>query len=71
MSPVNRDIFTVKSDRKRRITNAIDSADANADADVNPHNFVVFTKTMTFGKMDKKLTYSKETGSGLSTDTEY
>lgn len=62
MSPVNRDIFTVKSDRKRRITNAIDSADANADADANPYNFVVFNKTITFGKMGKKLTYSKESG---------
>lgn len=62
MSPVNRDIFTVKSDRKRRITNAIDTTDPNSDAEANPHNFVVFNKTMTFGKMGKKLTYSKDTG---------
>lgn len=61
MSPVNRDMFTVKLDRKRRITNAIDTADANADADANPYNFVVVNKTMTFGKMGKKLTFSKET----------
>lgn len=62
MSPVNRDVFTVKSDRKRRITNAIDTTDPNADAEANPHNFVIFNKTMTFGKMGKKLTYSKDTG---------
>ncbi len=62
MSPVNRDIFTVKSDRKRRITNAVDTTDPNSDAEANPHNFVVFNKTMTFGKMGKKLTYSKDTG---------
>jgi hypothetical protein len=62
MSPVNRDIFTVKSDRQRKITNAIDTTDPNSDAEANPHNFVVFNKTMTFGKMGKKLTYSKESG---------
>lgn len=62
MSPINRNVFTVKSDRKRRITNAVDTADANADADANPHNFVVFNKTLTFGKMGKKLTFSKDTG---------
>ena len=45
MSPVNRDIFTVKSDRKRRITNAVDSTDPNSDACANPFNFVVFNKS--------------------------
>lgn len=62
MSPLNRDIFTAKSDKKRRITNAIDSTDPNADAEANPHNFVVFNKTITFGKMGKKLTFSKDSG---------
>lgn len=62
MSPVNRDIFTVNSDRKRRITNAVDTTDPNTDADANPGNFIVFNKTITFGKMGKKLTYSKDTG---------
>ena len=62
MSPINRDIFTVKSDKLKSITNAVDTADANADADANPHNFVIFNKTITFGKMGKKLTYSKDSG---------
>lgn len=62
MSPVNRDLFTVNSDRKRRITNAVDTTDPNTDAGANPHNFVVFNKTITFGKMGKKLTYSKDSG---------
>lgn len=62
MSPVNRDIFTVKSDRKRRITNAVDTSDPNADVGPNPYNFVVFNKTMTFGKNGKKLTFSKDAG---------
>ncbi len=62
MSPVNRDMFTVNSDRKRRITNAVDTADTNADADANPGNFVILNKTITFGKMGKKLTYSKDSG---------
>lgn len=62
MSPVNRDIFTVKSDRKKSITNAVDTSDPNSDAEANPHNFVVFNKTITFGKMGKKLTFSKDSG---------
>jgi len=62
MSPLNRDIFTVKSDRQKSITNAVDTSDPNSDADANPYNFVVFNKTITFGKMGKKLTYSKDSG---------
>lgn len=62
MSPVNRDMFTVKSDKTKRITNAVDTSDPNSDAPANPHNFVVFNKTITFGKMGKKLTYSADTG---------
>ncbi|AXH77843.1 MAG: hypothetical protein [Cressdnaviricota sp.] len=63
MSPVNRDIFTVRSDRKKRITNAVDIvADPNTDADANPGNFIQFNKTLTFGKMGKKLTFAKDAG---------
>jgi len=62
MSPINRDIFTVKSDRQRAITNAVDTTDPNSDAEANPHNFVVFNKTITFGKMGMKLTFSKDSG---------
>ena len=62
MSPVNRDVFTVRGDRKKRITNAVDTTDSNVDADANPGNFIQFNKTLTFGKLGKKLTFSRDAG---------
>ena len=63
MSPVNRDMFVVKQDRKLKLTNNVDVAsDPNTDADANPYNFKINNKTITFGKMGKKILYSKDTG---------
>lgn len=63
MSPINRDLFSVKSDKKLKITNAVDTTDANSDADANPHNFKIANKTMRFGKgPGKKLTFAKDEG---------
>lgn len=62
MSPVNRDMFVVKQDRKIKLTNAVDTTDANSDADANPYNFKVNNKTISFGKAGKKMLYSKDSG---------
>ncbi len=62
MSPINRDMFTVKKDKKLKITNNVDTSDPNNDADANPYNFKVINKTMRFGKTGKKLTFDKEAG---------
>lgn len=60
MSPVNRDLFTVKQDRKFKLTNNVDGPGTNTDVGANPYNFKVNNKTITFGKMGKKLAYSKD-----------
>lgn len=62
MSPLNRDLFVAKQDRKFKLTNNVDGPGTNVDVGANPHNFKVNNKTMTFGKMGKKLTYSKDVG---------
>lgn len=63
MSPINRDLFSVKSDKKLKITNNVDTSDPNSDADANPYNFKIANKTMRFGKgPGKKLTFSKDVG---------
>lgn len=64
MSPINRKLFTVKQDRKLKITNNVDTTDPNTDANANPYNFKVNNKTIRFGKMGKKLTYSTITDTG-------
>lgn len=61
MSPINRKLFTVKQDRKLKLTNAVDTTDPNSDVEANPYNFKINNKTIRFGKMGKKLTYSTET----------
>lgn len=61
MSPINRKLFTVKQDRKLKLTNNVDTTDPNTDANANPYNFKVNNKTIRFGKMGKKLTYSATT----------
>lgn len=63
MSPINRDLFSVKSDKKLKITNAVDTSDPNTDVGPNPYNFKIVNKTMRFGKgAGKKLTFSKDIG---------
>ncbi len=62
MSPINRDLFVVKQDRKFKLTNNVDGPDANTDFGANPYNFKINNKTLTFGKIGKKLTYSKDEG---------
>ncbi len=62
MSPLNRDLFVSKQDRKFKLTNNVDGPGANTDVGANPYNFKVNNKTITFGKMGKKLTFSKDAG---------
>jgi hypothetical protein len=62
MSPINRDMFVMKQDRKLKITNAVDTPDPNSDVGPNPYNFKINNKTLTFGKAGKKLTYDKDAG---------
>ena len=62
MSPINRDFFVTKQDRKLKLTNNVDGPDANTDFGANPYNFKINNKTLTFGKMGKRLMYSKEAG---------
>ncbi len=61
MSPINRKLFTVKQDRKLKLTNNVDTSDPNVDANANPYNFKINNKTIRFGKMGKKLTYATTT----------
>lgn len=62
MSPLNKDLFVAKQDRKFQLTNATDTSDPNSDAEANPYPFKINNKTITFGKMGKKLTYLNEEG---------
>lgn len=61
VTPLNKNLFTSRMDKRYKLFQAVDGPDTNADPEVNPYNVRSFTKKMTFGK-GKELNYLRDTG---------